>query len=60
MHQSPQKPLARRRDKYPGFDIAESDDRRLYRDNQQPKARKIAMREEREREPRWDRQLMDK
>ena len=35
MHQSPQKKLAKRRDKYVDLELTEADtDRRLYRDNQ--------------------------
>jgi hypothetical protein len=53
MHQSPQKPLARRRDKYPDLDLADLEaERRLHRDNQ-PKARKFSLREDSSREARW-------
>jgi hypothetical protein len=55
MHQSPQKQLPRRRDKYDAeFDQAEAD-RRLYR-GAQPKARKFPLRDESRRELRWERQ----
>jgi hypothetical protein len=60
MHQSPQKPVARRRDKYLDFDLDGSPaDRRPARDSQ-PKARKFPLREESEREARWDKQHMGK
>jgi len=57
MHQSPQKKLAKRRDKYTDFDLTYTDDaeRRLYRTTQ-PKARKSALRDEAVRESRWDKQ----
>ena len=53
MHQSPQKKLAKRRDKYTDFDLSEDTDadRRLYRASQ-PKARRFAFRDELGREPR--------
>jgi hypothetical protein len=56
MHQSPQKKLAKRRDKYSNFDLSEDtdSDRRLYRSTQ-PKARRFAFRDELGREPRQDR-----
>jgi hypothetical protein len=54
MHQSPQKQLPVRREKYAEFDEAEAD-RRMYR-GAQPKARKFALREESQREFRRDRQ----
>jgi hypothetical protein len=58
MHQSPQKPLARRRDKYPDFDLSDTQtDRWLHRGNQ-PKARKFTFREEAPRDTRWDKQNM--
>jgi hypothetical protein len=53
MHQSPEKKLAKRRDKYADLDLTDSADRRLYRASQ-PKARKFA-REESERGSRPDR-----
>lgn len=60
MHQSPQKPVARRRDKFFDFDLDDSPaDRRPERDSQ-PKARKFPLREDREREARWDRQRTEK
>lgn len=60
MHQSPQKPLARRRDKYPVFDLADIEaDRRPYRDNE-PKARRFSLREEFAREARWEKQYQGK
>jgi hypothetical protein len=60
MHQSPQKPLARRRDKYSDFDLADSEaDRRPYRESQ-PRARKFPLREESTRELRWDKQYFGK
>jgi hypothetical protein len=63
MHQSLQKPLTRRRDKYSDlysdFDLADPQaDRRLYRDTP-PKARKF-QREEFGRDPRWDKQDLGK
>lgn len=49
MHQSPQKPLAGRREKFFDFELAElTADRRPARDTQ-PKARKFPLREESER-----------
>ena len=55
MHQSPQKQLPKRRDKYEAeFDQTEAD-RRLSR-GAQPKARKSALRDESQRELRWERQ----
>lgn len=53
MHQSPQKKLANRRDKYADFDLTDTDagaQRQLYR-AAQPKARRFALREESRREP---------
>jgi hypothetical protein len=55
MHQSPQKQLPKRRDKYEAeFDQGEAD-RRLAR-GAQPKARKISLRDESQRDLRWERQ----
>jgi hypothetical protein len=55
MHQSPEKKLAKRRDKYVDFDVTHADaNRRLYRSSQ-PNARKFARREDSDREPRQDR-----
>ena len=55
MHQSPQKKLAKRRDKYVDFELTGTDaDRRLYRASQ-PKARRFALRDETGREPRQER-----
>jgi hypothetical protein len=59
MHQSPQKKLAKRRDKYTDFDLTGMDndsqaERRLYRDTQ-PKARRFALRDDAGRDARWDR-----
>jgi hypothetical protein len=54
MHQSPQKLLPARREKYAEFDEAEAD-RRMYR-GAQPKARKSSMRDESPRELRRERQ----
>jgi hypothetical protein len=59
MHQSPEKKLAKRRDKYADLDLTAAEaDRRLYRASQ-PKARRFAPRDELAREPRneknWDR-----
>jgi hypothetical protein len=54
MHQSPEKKLAKRRDKYIEFDLGESEaDRRLHRASQ-PKARRFALRDEPDRELRPD------
>lgn len=54
MHQSPQKPLAGRREKFFDFDLAElRADRRPARDTQ-PKARKFPLRDDSEREARWN------
>jgi hypothetical protein len=57
MHQSPQKQLPRRRDKYEAeFNEAEAEaDRRHYR-GAQPKARKFPLRDESQRDARWERQ----
>ncbi|NPC55553.1 hypothetical protein [Caenimonas soli] len=55
MHQSPQKKLANRREKYSEFDPTDTDaDRRPYRPSQ-PKARKFALRDEPWRESRSER-----
>ena len=54
MHQSPQKNVGGRREKYADFDTGEAD-RRLHRDSQ-PKARKFPLREELRREERPGRQ----
>jgi len=52
MHQSPEKKLAKRRDKYADFDLSDGEaDRRLYRASQ-PKARRYALRDEADRETR--------
>jgi hypothetical protein len=60
MHQSPQKPVARRRDKFFDFDLDDSPgDRRPPRDSQ-PKARKFPLREDAERELRWEKQHLGK
>lgn len=67
MHQSPQKKLANRRDKYTDLYLAEAatdadaeSERRMYRASQ-PKARRLAMRDEPDRGSRWsDRQNLDK
>ena len=64
MHQSPQKPLTRRRDKYSDlyseFDLSDSQpDRRVYRDSP-PKGRKFQPRDEATREERWDKQYLAK
>jgi hypothetical protein len=54
MHQSPEKKLAKRRDKYVEFDLGDAEaDRRLYRASQ-PKARRYALRDEPDRELRQD------
>jgi hypothetical protein len=46
MHQSPEKKLAKRRDKYVDFELTDSEaDRRLYRASQ-PKARRSVLRDE--------------
>lgn len=56
MHQSPEKKLANRREKYSEFDLSDIEaDRRPYRPSQ-PKARKFALRDEPWREPRSERQ----
>jgi hypothetical protein len=61
MHQSPQKHLARRRDKYNDIDTTESQPDRLRYRESQPKARKFHLREESgERDARWDKQGPDK
>lgn len=55
MHQSPEKKLANRREKYSEFDLSDMEaDRRPYRPSQ-PKARKFALRDEPWREPRSER-----
>lgn len=60
MHQSPEKKLAKRRDKYVDFDLSDSDaDRRLYRASQ-PKARRFSLRDEPGRELRQDRTHWEK
>lgn len=52
MHQSPQKKLAKRRDKYADLELIDGpEEPRLYRDSQ-PVARKSALRDEFGREPR--------
>ena len=52
MHQSPQKKLAKRREKYIDLDLIDGEaDHRLYRASQ-PKARRFALRDELGREPR--------
>jgi hypothetical protein len=49
MHQSPEKKLAKRHDKYVEFDLIDSEaDRRLYRASQ-PRARRYALRDESDR-----------
>jgi hypothetical protein len=54
MHQSPEKKLAKRREKYLEFDVADGEaERRLYRASQ-PRARRYALREEPDREWRQD------
>jgi hypothetical protein len=59
MHQSPQKKLAKRREKYSEFDLSDMEnDRRPYRPSQ-PKARKFALRDEPWRESRSERQHGD-
>ena len=61
MHQSPQKKLAKRRDKYTDFDLSEDTDveRRLYRASQ-PKARRFVFRDESGHEPRQDKSQGDR
>lgn len=60
MHQSPEKKLAKRRDKYVDFELGDSDpDRRLYRASQ-PKARRFALRDEPVREARQDKSHWEK
>jgi len=64
MHQSPEKALTRRRDKYSDlysdFDLSDSQpDRRAYRDSP-PKARKFQPHDESTREERWDKQYLAK
>ncbi len=52
MHQSPQKELPGRREKYAEFDPSDAQaERRLFRCSQ-PKARKFSLREDGQREPR--------
>jgi hypothetical protein len=59
MHQSPEKKLANRREKYSEFDLTDTEsDRKPHRPSQ-PKARKFALRDEPWREPRWERQHDD-
>ncbi len=59
MHQSPQKPLAGRRDKYFDLELADSQvERRIARDP--PKARKFPLRDESPREARWNKQFPGK
>jgi hypothetical protein len=54
MHQSPEKKLAKRREKYLEFDLADAEaERRLYRATR-PKARRYALRDEPLREWRQD------
>jgi hypothetical protein len=56
MHQSPQKKLANRREKYSEYDLSDTEsDRRAYRPSQ-PKARKFALRDEPWRDTRWERE----
>ena len=57
MQQSPQKPLAGRRDKYFDLELAESQMERRPPRESQPKARKFPLRDESAREPRWDKQF---
>jgi hypothetical protein len=61
MHQSPQKKLAKRRDKYTDFDLTDDTDadRRLYRTTQ-PRARRFAFRDESGPETRQDRSHSEK
>lgn len=56
MHQSPQKHLARRRDKYLNIDPTDSQPDRLRHRESQPKARKFHLREDGGREPRRDKE----
>ena len=58
MHQSPQKQIGTRRDRntvYAAFDLADDDDRRVYR-APAPKARKSQWQEDAPRAPRPQRQ----
>jgi hypothetical protein len=62
MHQSPEKKLAKRRDKYVEIDLLDTDgeaDRRLHRASQ-PKARRFALRDEAGRDLRYDKGHWDK
>jgi hypothetical protein len=60
MHQSPQKPFVGRRDRYFDRELADSQaDRRPARENP-PKARKFQLRDELEREARWDKHYAGK
>lgn len=52
MHQSPQKQLAGRRDKYAVFDLGDAEAERRMNRGAQPKARKFPLRDETQREPR--------
>lgn len=60
MHQSPQKKLAKRRDKYTDFELTDSGPERLLYRATQPKARRFALRDEPGGEPRWDRHYSEK
>ena len=60
MHQSPEKKLAKRRDKYADLDLNDSEsERRLYRSSP-PKARRFALRDEPARDLRQDKANWDK
>jgi hypothetical protein len=59
MHQSPEKKLAKRRDKYVDLELSGESERRLYRASP-PKARRFALRDEPGRDPRQDRSHWDR
>jgi hypothetical protein len=56
MHRSPQKQSAAQRDRYADFDMADTQTDRKAQRGSQPKARKFPLREESERDARWDKQ----
>ena len=60
MHQSPEKKLANRREKYIDLELMDAEaERRLYRASQ-PKARRFALRDEPDRDLRQDKGHWDK
>lgn len=60
MHQSPQKQLAGRRDKYADLELNDAEAERRFQRGSQPKARKFPIREDSERDTRWDKQPPDR